>query len=75
MTEIASIVRDAWANALELSLGDDGEHFFELGGSSLQAAMFVADLRDKGINVSLATIFEDGRLSAVIEQASFDEHA
>lgn len=69
MNTIAEVVNEVWRTSLDGATGDAEENFFDLGGTSMKAAMMVAELRERGIDVPLRVFFDDGRLVAVVEHA------
>lgn len=69
MSNSEAIIRSIWRELLPESTGADDEDFFGAGGTSLDAATFVARLREEGLDVPLTTVFEDGRLSEILVEA------
>lgn len=69
MDIVVEVVSAVWRKSLDGATGEPEENFFDLGGTSMKAAMMVAELRELGIDVPLRAFFDDGRLAAIIERA------
>ncbi|PHH65592.1 hypothetical protein CDD81_2027 [Ophiocordyceps australis] len=70
-----AMMQGLWADVLHISpdLIGRSDSFLLLGGDSLAAIRLVARAREKGIRVSVASIFSDPRLSQVAGAASFEQ--
>jgi len=66
---LAETIHAKWCELLVGAKGEPDENFFDHGGTSLQAAVLVTDLRAQGVDVPLAAVFEDGRLGTIINKA------
>ncbi|WP_338932884.1 amino acid adenylation domain-containing protein [Streptomyces netropsis] len=73
LSPIQQAVAEAWARALDRSVGTPDADFFDLGGHSLMALGIVDDLReDVGVELSLAEFFAAPTVTgqaALIEEA------
>ena len=58
-TELERVLAERWRDLLEIDRVGIHDRFFELGGSSLQAARFVTQLQaELGVPLSITTIFD-----------------
>ncbi|GAA0731350.1 SDR family NAD(P)-dependent oxidoreductase [Dactylosporangium roseum] len=68
--DLATVLEQAWQNALGRSVAGPQDDFFALGGDSLSAVGLIAELRDRlGIELSVGMLFEFptiGSLSATL---------
>lgn len=71
------MMQKLWADILRVSIGLIGrkDSFLQLGGDSLAAIRLVTKAREKGIHLTVASIFRDPRLSHVAAAAEFREGA
>ena len=76
-TELESIVSEIWSGVLGVSPISIHENFFVLGGQSLSAIRVLAQLRARGLEISLQTLFQSptiAELAAVIERLKKRPH-
>lgn len=77
-TELESALQTLWATVLSLDIAAVGadDSFFRLGGDSLSAMKLTSAARTKGLELSVADIFQNPRLGAmakVIKTATVQE--
>nr|POE51968.1 nonribosomal peptide synthetase dtxs1 [Quercus suber] len=74
-TAVEWTLRDIWADVLGLSaetVGKD-DSFLQLGGDSITVIRRVSAARDKGIQLTVSSVFKDPRLSEVAASATATE--
>ncbi|KAK1624738.1 hypothetical protein BDP81DRAFT_329459, partial [Colletotrichum phormii] len=74
-TDMEFQIRDVWARLLGVDAGDIGRNdsFLRIGGDSLGAIRLVSVLRQSGIALTVAAIFQDSRLSHMASIATVEE--
>ena len=75
-TAVEKQLQRLWANVLSLpvdSIGRD-DSFLQIGGDSFTAIQLVLQARQYGIELAVASIFEDARLCSLAAQAQVDIH-
>ncbi|KAL8732958.1 MAG: hypothetical protein Q9166_002356 [cf. Caloplaca sp. 2 TL-2023] len=70
-TEIEKTLADLWESILNLGPGATGmdAQFFRMGGDSIAAIRLVTAARSKGINLTVAKIFQNATLAEMCENA------
>lgn len=74
LTGNESILRDAWAAILKISIEkiDVDDNFFRLGGDSVLAMKLVSGLREQGHNLTVADVFQHMRLGDAAKRLKVD---
>ncbi|MGW0957770.1 acyl carrier protein [Streptomyces gelaticus] len=68
-TDTATAVSAAWCEVLGVPQAADDQNFFDLGGDSLMAIMFMERI-ESGLNIEfpMETLFADGGYGAVLAE-------
>ncbi|GFP57379.1 nonribosomal peptide synthetase lcsA [Trichoderma asperellum] len=68
-------LRDLWAQVLQIDIESIGKNdsFLRIGGDSISAIQLVSLAQQNSIGLTVATIFNDPRLSQMAEAANVDE--
>jgi non-ribosomal peptide synthetase component F/thioesterase domain-containing protein len=69
-TPLEEVVAAVWAQTLGLDRVGVEDGFFDLGGDSMRAVRVVGALRDRGIEVSVADLFQQRTVAALAAVAS-----
>jgi amino acid adenylation domain-containing protein len=76
-TEMEFKIRELWAEVLKIDAEAIGknDNFLRIGGDSISAIGLVSRARRQGISLTIASIFNDGRLSHVAASAGLIDRA